>query len=287
MKTPLHLGTSAFICALLYAGSLQAQNPLPNPGFENWVEGNPVGWTTNNNQFTGQPVSPNATGHAGTTSLRGTYLGLISAPILNTIDAANHPLAITQAYQRLTFYYQLQLESMQGTEIFAAGALFTNAGGTTVGQASGLFDRTQNTSTWAYADLPISNTGADPVGVNVTFTLNGLDAVVGSYFLVDDVALENGTAGVEELEEGATLSAAYPIPAREEMNLPFTLGRSGTVVIDVLDALGRSVSTRSLGTLAPGRYKEVLDVRGWSAGTYTAVLRTASGVYAQAVAVGN
>lgn len=252
------------------------------------MDGNPVGWTTNNNQFTGQPVSQNTTGHAGATAARGTYLGLISAPIINTIDAANHPLAITQAYQRLTFYYQLQLASTQGTEGFAAAAIFTNAGGTTVGQAAGAFTRTQNTSTWTFADLAVTNTGSDPTGVNVTFTLNGPDAVVGSYFVVDDVTLEGeGASSVNELEQRAVLGAVWPVPATDAVNVPFTLQSATTVVIDVCDALGRTVSHTQLGTLAPGRYKHVVDVQGWSAGSYTAVLRTAAGVDAKALVVGH
>lgn len=58
-------------------------------------------------------------------------------------------------------------------------------------------------------------------------------------------------------------------------------------MIDVLDMLGRTVSRLNLGTLAPGRYKEVLDVQDWGAGTYTAVLRTNLGMYAQALVVGH
>lgn len=286
MKTPLHLGTVASICALLCAGPIHAQNPLPNPGFENWVDGNPVGWTTNNNDFTGQPVSPNATGHAGTTALRGTYLGLISAPIVNTIDANNQPLPVTQAYQLFTFYYQLHLASTQGTEIFSAGAVFTDAGGNTVGQSFSILDRTHNTDTWTMANLVVSNQGANPTGVNINFNLNGPDAVEGSYFIVDDVALTDMGNGVQELEQYEGLGNAWPVPAMDELNVPFSLAGASAVTIEVLDALGRTVDTRSLGVLAPGRYKEVLDVQGWSAGTYTAVLRTANGVHAQVVVVG-
>ncbi|MFT3884809.1 MAG: hypothetical protein QM724_05080 [Flavobacteriales bacterium] len=288
MNRTLPHRTSSLLIALLAAGSILAQNPLPNPGFEEWVDGKPVGWTTNNNQFTGQPVSPNASGHSGASAGRGTYLGLISAPIINTIDASSHPLPITQAYQRLTFYYQLQLASTQGTELFSASAIFTNASGATVGYANGLYQRTDNTSTWTYANLPVTYTGSDPVGVNVNFGLNGLDAVVGSYFVVDDVALEgNGASGVQELEQGTGLGNAWPVPATETVNLPFTLDRASTVTIDVLDALGRMVDHAALGPLAPGRYKQVFDVQGWSAGTYTAVLRTTSGAHAQALVVGH
>lgn len=223
MKPAFSLRVAPCLGTLLCTVSLLAQNPLPNPGFEDWADGNPVGWITNNNQFTGQPVSLNDTGHGGATAARGTFLGLTAAPILNTVGGTDQPVAITQAYQRFTFYYQLQLVSGQGTELFSASAIFYNAGGTMVGQASRLFDRTANTGTWAYADIPVNNTGSDPTGVNVHFGLNGLDAVVGSYFVVDDVALENGASGVEELGQGAALGAPWPVPATNTLNLPFIL----------------------------------------------------------------
>lgn len=284
MKTHMLLH-SPILGALLATVSAHAQNPLPNPGFEEWVDGSPAGWTSNNNEFTGQPISPNATGHTGASAGRGTYLGLISAPIINTIDDAGQPLAITQAYQRLTFYYQLQLESTQGSEVFSSGAVFTDANGNTVGQAFRLFDRTANTGTWTYADLPVTYTGTAPVGVNVNFSLNGFDAVVGSYFVVDDVTLDNGTTGVEEMEQDAALGAAWPMPAADEVNVPFSLPQATVVGIDVSDVLGRRVQSMDLGMLPAGRYKQVLDVQGWEAGAYTIVLRTAYGKHAQVLVV--
>jgi hypothetical protein len=37
----IHVLVILFFCA----GILQAQNPVPNPGFENWTAGDPDGWT--------------------------------------------------------------------------------------------------------------------------------------------------------------------------------------------------------------------------------------------------
>lgn len=286
MTTHHPLLVAPCFAALLCTGIAQAQNPLPDPGFEDWMDGNPVGWTTNNNQFTGQPVTPNANGYTGTTALRGTYLGLISAPIVNTIDAANQPLPITQDYQHFSFYYQLHLASTVGSEMFAAGAVFTDASGQTVGQGVQFFTRTMNTDTWTFIDIPITYTGSDATGVNVNFTLNGLDAVEGSYFVVDDVALGNGPSGIQEVRQDV-LGEPYPVPAVQELNVPFTLDRSGPVAIDVVDAWGRRVSTKDLGTLAPGRYKEVLDVHGLAAGIYSAMLHTANGVRVRTFMVGH
>lgn len=287
MKTCSTLRLPSLLGCVCLSPFIYAQNPIPNPGFEQWVGGDPVGWTTNNNQFTGQPVSQNATGHAGSTAGRGTYLGLISAPIINTIDASSQPLAISGTYQRLSFYYQLQLASTEGVEVFSAGAVFTNAGGTTVGQAFRLFDRTANTGTWTFAELPVTYNGADPTGVNVNFMLNGPAAVVGSYFVVDDVTLDNGANGIVELDRSAQLGAAWPVPANSSLNLPFEISTTTAVTIDVLDAMGRMVESAHIGTLPAGRYKHVFNVEGWNAGAYTMVLHTEQGKHTRSVVVGH
>lgn len=278
--------TAPCLATLFFVGTIHAQNPLPNPGFENWTGGIPVGWTTNNNQFTGAPITAETPGHSGTSAARGTYLGLIAAPIINTINTAGQPLAISESYDLLSFYYKLNLASTSGTEIFSAGAVFTNAGGSTVGQAFAIFNRTQNTSTWTLANLTVTYPGGAPTGVNVNFGLNGPDAVVGSYFVLDDVVLGYaGTNGVQEVGAGAALGTPWPVPAGDVLNLPFAVDHASTVSIDVLDALGRTIERLDLGALAPGQYKQVLEVQGWAAGSYTAVLRTGTGVHAQRFAV--
>ncbi len=287
MKTALLLRVSPLFGAVLCAGIAHAQNPVPNPGFENWSGADPVGWTTSNSPFSGDPVTQDPNAHEGASAARGTFLSQVAAPVMNLYDAAYQPLPISQAYQHLTFYYKLQLASTAGTEIFTASAQFTDANGYAVAQAFRIFDRTENTGTWTYADLPVTSVAPGSAAVNISFTLSGPEAEVGSYFVVDDVALQNGSIGVEELEQGAVFSAAYPVPANGVLNLPFALDQATTVEIEVLDALGRRVSHMDLGRMAPGRYKEVLDVQGWSAGFYTAVLRTASGVRAQTLVVGH
>lgn len=281
MRTTATLRFTPFVAALVCAVSAHAQNPIPNPGFETWANENPVGWSTSNNEFGGYPVTQNPTGHAGSTAARGTFLSQMAAPVMNLYNEAFQPLSIPQAYEHLTFYYQLQLGSTEGIEIFTASAQFTDAIGYAVGQTFQIFDRTANTSTWAFADLPITTVAQGTAAVNVSFTLSGPDAVAGSYFVVDDVALSNGASSVAELGQGGVLGAAWPVPATDAVNLPFTVDAYTAVQVVVYDAVGRGVDREELGDLAPGRYKQVVDVQGWPNGMYTAVLRTAQGSQAQ------
>ncbi len=285
MKTTTTPAIASFFSALLCAASVQAQNPVPNASFENWSNGNPVGWVTSNGPFSGTPITQNTTGHTGSKAARGTFTSLVESPVLNLLNASNLPVAISQAYEHFTFYYQLQLNSTAGSEAFVASAQFNDVNYSPTGAASQYFERVSNTSTWTFADLPINNFAPNPTGMTISFSLAGSDAVAGSFFVVDDVAVTNGPAGVAELEQGATLGVAWPVPATDELNLPFSLDRSATVVLDVLDALGRTMSHEVIGTLGAGRYKQVLEVQGWAAGSYTAVLRTGTGVHAQRFAV--
>lgn len=42
-----------FVAVLLFSPILNAQNPIPNPGFENWTNGEPNGWSTINRNLLG------------------------------------------------------------------------------------------------------------------------------------------------------------------------------------------------------------------------------------------
>lgn len=253
---------------------------MPNASFEDWADGEPESWVTSNGPFSGTPITQNPTGHIGSKAARGTFQSLVESPVLNLLDANNLPVAITQAYDHFTFYYLLQLNSTAGVESFLASAQFKDASHIPTGEAVHYFDRSENTGTWTFADLPINNWTSGPTEMVISFSLAGSDAVAGSFFVVDDVNLTSGPISVAELEQGSGVGASWPVPATDELNVPFTLAHVTAVSVDVVDASGRRMSHEELGTLAPGRYKQVLDVHSLDAGTYSALFHTDLGVHA-------
>src|SRR5262245_1477629 len=84
---------------------LQAQNPVPNPGFENWTSGNPDNWTANNFGPGASPVMQTTPSYNGLLALKGEVIlvGPVSFfPILSSTDASAVGFPVSQAYAQLT-----------------------------------------------------------------------------------------------------------------------------------------------------------------------------------------
>ena len=80
--------------------------------------------------------------------------------------------------------------------------------------------------------------------------------------------------GIAVVPAADALTAPYPSPAVDEVNLPFALNAASAVRMEITDAQGRVKSARDLGKLGQGSYKEVLALAAWAPGTYTCTLRT-------------
>jgi hypothetical protein len=262
----------AFVAAAMLH-SASAQEPVLNGGFEEWVDGEPEGWTTNNNIITGSPVTAADPGYSGTFALRGEVVGSMGqnyGPLVTSLDADGQPHAVDGNYSMLTFRYRLGLSGPGAPEVFSTSILFSDGMNTT---AAGTFQLTHvaNSQEWTLAEVPIVQLGGSATRMTITFMLGGTGSVAGSFFEIDDLMLVGATA-VTEMEHVIDMGAPFPVPAHTEVQLPIQLDRSAEVDLVVLDAQGRVMLERLMGTLAPGRHTERVDVAGWAAGSYTFLL---------------
>lgn len=265
--------TSIILSALATATFAQ---PVPNPGFEQWVDGQPVGWSTNNSSIVGNTITMVSPGHGGAHALRGTSVQFaqnVIGPFLSSSAAGQPPFPIAQAYSVLRFHYRLGLLSDAGVEVLSVSVLITDAQGNGIGAGVLSLTAVDNTSSWTLAEVPIIYSGTGPAGAALTFLIGGTGNAVGSFFELDDVELGFAT-GIGDAAPELRWSAPYPQPAQHAVELPFVLERSTAVRLLVLDALGRTTTTRNLGVLVPGRHVEQLAVEGWAPGLYQAVLET-------------
>ncbi len=72
---------------------------------------------------------------------------------------------------------------------------------------------------------------------------------------------------------GYSLTAVTPNPARSEMVVEYSVGARQEVSIEVVDAVGRTVMSRSEGTREEGSYRAPIDVSALAPGSYTCVVR--------------
>jgi len=65
------------------------------------------------------------------------------------------------------------------------------------------------------------------------------------------------------------LEAAFPNPSRGDLRVAFTLPRTSSARLDLIDIAGRRVAHRSVGELGPGRHViQLTEARSLPAGRY-------------------
>jgi hypothetical protein len=117
------------------------------------------------------------------------------------------------------------------------------------------------------------NATSIPAGAMIAF--RGVGAS-GQNMFVDDVNLRAGAAGIDEIIANGEVSI-YPNPAKESATLSFNLNKTGKVVVNVLDAAGRTVSVASDATMTKGEQKISISTANMAAGVYNINIQTEEG----------
>lgn len=270
------------VIAILLSSVIQAQNPVLNPGFENWTAGEPDYWTTNNVPGFAVPIQSYTGGHSGSLGVSGFVVqlqpGVPLPPLLTSLDPlTGDPHPVTQAYSTLSFYYRLSLSL--NNERFFCGIALEDATGGAAGGGAAEFSIADNTSTWTLANVPIQySPGVTPTGAYITFTITDTSSAsnlqIGSYFRVDDVSLNN-TSGLAETDE--LLNSPYPNPAVQWLHVPYRVKDQSVRGITIMDMSGRVLQQIALNVSTPGGFKEIIDVSNLPAGLYQVVLQNESG----------
>jgi hypothetical protein len=277
------------ITAFLFTGLSAAAQTLPNGGFENWASGVPTGWSTNNigplNLF---PVTQSADAHSGTSAARGEVLPPPSGsedpypPVLQNLGAAisSNPGALTGWYK---------FDATTSVTQFAVSITLLDAGSGIVG--IGVAVITDEASSYTEFTVPIDygfgngNPAASAV-VSIGLGAEGENPGVGSWFLVDDLALTAGT-GVEELDLGGiAMGLPFPQPVASTLSIPVELASAQVLTVEVLDTRGSRVAVLSDGMLSAGAHTLIWTPEPTLAnGPYVVRLRGARGTTTRLVTV--
>lgn len=253
-----------------------ASAQVPNSGFENWSNGNPVSWTG----MTGGPgyntVTQFAPGYAGASAAKGTVIdfnGFPIGPVLSSTDVNNNGFAVTQNYAAVNYYYQTNLDPNSS---FAAIVNMEDATGTVIG--GGTAFTTTNISSWTLSTIPIFYTPGSATECIISFMItNPFGLPVGDYFLVDEVTL-SASVGLHENElNGFNIEKISPNPAYDQVSVYYSLAQDNGIELQLADITGRIVKQLRIENEIAGRHKIMLDVSGLNAGNY--LLTLSSGQY--------
>lgn len=277
MKTTLRL---PFILIVLLTAigprSAHAQNPVPNPGFEEWNGGTPAGWSVNNNGPV-LPLTRTIDAHGGSYAVRGEVVAgttSVAVPPLLQSQTNGVGFPLDEPITAVQCWYKCQLFS---SDVFNANVYVYDAGHALVGGGSVMI--TQSCADFTLLNIPVTVFGSGAAFAMVAMTIvdgsGTVPAHLQSSFVVDDLQALSVASGTKNLASEQAVLTVFPNPAREAVRILLPpAGRNSaqsTSDLLVLDQEGREVfrqQVRQERDVAEIR----LDILGWQPGTYTLVL---------------
>jgi hypothetical protein len=240
-----------------------------NFSFENWTPiswEEPNGWATGNLWAIGQPTMPVI---KTTDSYAGTYALDLSVVLSTGGDtlwgaasngywgengaAGGQPFTGSPTAVECWYKY---------APVGGDNAMFSvefKSGGGGIGNYGNNFNTPASTYThWTQAIPPLT---PDTVLIAIWAGNN-----IGSQFIVDNIDFVFPVG----IAEGLTVEklVAYPNPATDILKIKFNIEKDNNVNIRLVDALGKELTTRSLGHLSSGTYRESFNTSDFSTGVY-------------------
>jgi len=269
-----------FILTMLLLGLLTplafAQNPIPNPGFENWTNGNPDGWATDNIPGLYTLVTQSTSAHSGTYAAKGEVVQATEGAFAPYLFTANQQFTISQNYTRMTGYYQM---TNQGEDVLYVWIYFYDAQGYPVAYGEKELEQTVGGYQPFIIDMDYSFGSNEPVvGAYIYFIISLAstselsDVTVGSSFLVDDLVFDNVSALSEQDVANQplvySLSQNYPNPFNPSTKISFSLPSAEKTLLTIYNGLGQTVMTLVNEELPAGQHQVEFNASSLPSGLY-------------------
>ncbi len=258
---------TVFKLMFLFLFTVSAYAQIPNNSFENWANGDPVGWSTLD--LLGDAVSQSSDSHSGSSAAKLqiiNYNGTGIPPLLT----ANY-INITESYGSLIGYYKFA--PTDANEILSIAVLMSHGGSITGG---GGLDIKEAASSYTQFVVPITyipgetaDTAYIQIDVADTSDNNG---GVGAYALIDDLSF-GGATGVLERSNDAVLNTFkleqnYPNPFNPTTNISYRVNEPGKVSLKVFNMLGNEVATLVDAYEPAGNYTTKFNASNIASGVY-------------------
>ena len=265
--------TSGFVVIL--TSLALAQNPIPNPGFEDWTDGYPDGWVTNNIPGFYTLVTQSTSSYSGTSAAKGEVIQAAEGAYPPYLFTANEQFSISQNYTRMTGYYQM---TNNGEDVLFAWVYFYDAQGSPVAYGEKELGQTAGGYQQFSIDLDYSIGSNEPVAGAYIYFIISLssnselqDVTVGSSFLLDDLAFDM----VSAIDNQGTvtplvfaLDQNYPNPFNPQTTISFSLPTEEKTLLTVYNSLGQVVRTLVDDIVPAGEHRVALNAASLPSGIY-------------------
>jgi len=249
---------------------------IPNADFENWTEGSPDGWWTDNVYPTIMPVTQTTDKESGASALKGevvSFNGIPVAPMLATgaIDTSIGTFggfAINKRYSSVNGYYKFTPMSDDSMLIVVA---MTKNGNVIGGGAL----KPDPASGYTQFNADIHYTTEDtPDTCRIMFSIfnhaGTFGAHTGSVMYIDNLSFGNVTAVNNDVSEPNSfkLLQNYPNPFNPTTNIKYNLSSSGFVRLTIYNVLGQKVKTLVNKIQNAGENEVTADLSLFTSGVY-------------------
>jgi|WetSurMetagenome_2_1015567.scaffolds.fasta_scaffold134971_2 hypothetical protein len=270
--------------AILLFGAGAACAQITNAGFESWTGVDPDNWATSNAVPVLTNVTKSTTAHSGSVAARGEVVLIpgTTVPMQPTLQSGpgGTGSAISTRPASVTGWYRF---SPLGGDRFGINVVLYKGGvsGTPVAVAAQA-DPTARPSYYQY-NVPFQYLTADVPDVvvvqhQIIGSATGATWNVGSWFLVDDIALSgtNDVSPDKTVPRSFALEQNFPNPFNPTTVIRYQLPTTAQVHLTVLDLLGREVAGLVNEAQQPGVHEVSVNAAGMASGVYMYCLRAGS-----------
>jgi hypothetical protein len=260
---------------------------IPNSGFENWTDGNPDDWFTDNVPGAYTPVTQSTESHTGSFALRlgvSNYFTAIIPGYIWSGDNFAEGFPISQAYTNLSGYYQLN--SAGNDELYIVVYMLKEGN---VIAANYMETNTNTTGGYNQFNIPIeygfSNEVPDGAFIwcLITDSSDGQFSE-GTYALLDDLEFSGSVDVDEEVSTELNtfaLKQNFPNPFNPSTKINFSIAEESFVELIVFDILGNEIRKLISDYYPAGEVEVNFEADDLPGGVYIAELTT--GKYSKAI----
>ncbi len=261
-----------FVLLIFSVSSVKVWGQIPNAGFENWTNGNPDSWETDNSPLF-SPITQTSDSHSGSSAMEGSVVTYMGVGITPTADIS---FPYTGQPAALTGYYKLNTSNNDSLVITVV--LYKNGNGIAGGYFSA--GKTATSYTQFSANLYYANpVAADSCTIAIViFPATGAQST--TQFKLDDLGFSNAATAVNKsinrTPESFELFNNYPNPFNPTTNVTYQLPERSFVTLRVFNVLGKLVSTLVNGEQPSGKYSVQFNATNLPSGVYYCALQAGS-----------
>lgn len=243
--------------------NLNAQ--IPNSGFENWSDGEPDNWLTNNLPGTWVTVSSSGTSQSGSLAAKLEVADFNGGPIYPALSTT---FPINQDYGSLNGYYQFHPTI---NEMILIGLAYTFKDGLLIG--TGVVEIESASSNYSQFSAEIIGNGQIPDSIIVQFQIlsdSQTDPGIGTYALIDQLSFGQATSvqQIDQIPVEYSLQQNYPNPFNPLTSIEYSISEASFTELKIYDLLGNKVAVLVNEYQSPGKYSAEFNAINLPSGTY-------------------